>query len=90
MRLPGGRSETFEFLAELGYEGFFFYQRELIPISAYVDTVHKLTNFLIQNYVFVHPQVVQLTGRKPPYAVTRPGTAQSKYPPAPQPSRSAA
>jgi len=68
-RVQTAENQTFAFLEQLGYEGFFFHGRELLPVTSYSAACHRLTNDQVQNFVFVHPAVASLTRNRPPYSV---------------------
>ncbi len=77
--LPGGHSDTFAFLEQLGYRGYFFYESQLVPLSDYSAARHTLVLPHVQNYVFLHPQAARLTHHRPPYLLGWTSAAGNRF-----------
>jgi FkbM family methyltransferase len=69
--VPAAANATFDFLQQLGFQGYFFHHRELVPLASYRADVHEVTQEVVQNFVFLHPGEVVLASPRPPYAVRR-------------------
>jgi len=61
---------VFQFLQSLGYEGFFFQEDVLLPISEYDSQRHEVCE-LNQNFVFTHPAAILWESMQRPYKIVR-------------------
>ena len=70
-RARAGSIPAIALLESFGYEGYFFCGKQLLPLQAYDPANHRLTNDIIQNYVFLHPSQSRLVQARHPYGVGR-------------------
>jgi FkbM family methyltransferase len=68
-QLPAEKNATFDFLGQLGYEGYFFASGELVPLTQYSLARHGSRESGIQNYVFLHAGTAEFVSARRPFAV---------------------
>ena len=64
-------NETFQFLEQLGFQGHFFYDDELVSLDDYNTTTHVLELEHIQNFVFIHPAQWDVQNTKAPFRLVK-------------------
>ncbi len=66
---PATDNPAFRFLAELGYQAYFFFQDNLISVADYQKAQHPLGDSSVQNFVFLHPGQWTLKSTHSPFQV---------------------